>query len=79
MNWQPIETAPKDGTRVLLLNESGEIEVAGYVEDFYERSEFVRKAKDGDVYRTVLVDCGYWQTEVAVCPTHWMPLPEPPK
>lgn len=76
--WQPIETAPKDGTKVLIVNDEGAIDVAGYIEQWNERDEWVRKAKDGDVYRTVREDRGYWGTGTAYCPTHWMPLPAPP-
>jgi hypothetical protein len=76
--WVPIATAPRDGTKVLLVNESGAMDLAGYVEQWTEHNEFVRKAKDGDVYRTVREECGYWDTAVAYCPTHWMPLPAPP-
>lgn len=77
--WQPIETAPKDGTKVLIVNDEGVMAVAHYIEQWDERYEFVRKAKDGDVYRTVREECGYWNTDTAYCPTHWMPLPQPPK
>ena len=78
MEWQAIETAPKDGTKVLIVNDEGAMDVAGYVEQWNERTEFVRKAKDGDVYRTVREEIGYWDTDTAYCPTHWMPLPEAP-
>ena len=64
MEWQPMETAPKDGTIVL-----------GYD----------RKAKKWNVkfmtYHTTMTG-GYWRNEVVTGvfnPTHWMPLPEPPK
>ena len=78
MEWQSIETAPKDGTKVLIVNGDGAIDVAEYVEQWNERDEWVRKAKDGDVYRTVREECGYWDTDTAYCPTHWMPLPVAP-
>lgn len=78
MKWQPIETAPKDGTKVLIVNDEGAIDVAGYFEQWNESKEFVRTAKDGDVYRTLREECGYWCTDTAYCPTHWMPLPEAP-
>jgi hypothetical protein len=76
--WVSIESAPKDGTRILVVNEDGEIDVAEYVAAWQEHQEFVRKAKDGDVFRTVVEDTGYWNTERAYCPTHWQPLPIPP-
>lgn len=78
MEWQVIETAPKDGTSVLIVNDEGAMDVAGYVKQWDERTEFVRKAKDGDVYRTVRDECGYWDTDTAYCPTYWMSLPEAP-
>lgn len=34
--WQPIETAPKDGTRLLVAHASGEIYSAFYSDDFEE-------------------------------------------
>lgn len=61
--WQPIETAPKDGTRILLLE--GEDVYAGewdmeFPEDSYWRSY-----------------CGQPVVETPE-PDHWRPLPEPP-
>jgi hypothetical protein len=72
--WQPIETAPKDGTLVLLyciwyknINVDyaylGDIFVGGYSND--------------KCYDRWLV---YWDDqETKITPTHWMPLPKPPK
>ncbi len=79
MNWQPIGTVPKDGTRVLIVDREGNIDLCAYVSEVYERQEFVRHAKDGDVYRTVREEFGYWQSETVFDPTHWMPLPPPPE
>jgi len=57
--WQPIETAPKDGSDVLIYNPvSGEMFVCYWSK-------------------------GRWKFAVHIVmkdePTHWMPLPEPPK
>jgi len=64
MDWQPIETAPKDGTRVLLVEaeqptgvSTGWWTMAGW-RDF------------GDIGCSGLADYS---------PTHWMPLPAPPR
>lgn len=70
--WQPIATAPKDGTRVL-----------GYVvhePDDYSAERFERicliewlDAVDGPFGRVA-----GWQAEWIGSPTHWQPLPKPP-
>lgn len=64
--WQPIETAPKDGKNVLIY-----------------------RLGSGDQRATIgsLDEEGVWQSPEAYyiwswfdfSPTHWMPLPEPPK
>lgn len=71
MEWLPIETAPKDGSW-LLLYEDADIPVCGYwhVIDEHDFSW------SGWTYADVLL------AEVrpeGVRPTHWMPLPESPK
>lgn len=63
--WQPIETAPKDGTHILLyvkLDEPREKEV-GIDVGFY-----VTHRND---------DFLAWS--YVARPTHWMPLPSPPR
>lgn len=55
-SWRPIETAPKDGTEVLIWDSHMRVRRIG----FY--------------------DFGWYDQEGRIaCPTHWMPLPEPPK
>lgn len=66
-DWRPIETAPKDGTRILMYQreaggEYGKIEY----EDYYFVGWF-------DKYWYC---CEYSAFERE--PTHWMPLPEQP-
>jgi len=65
--WQPIETAPKDGTEVLVWCEHhGTAYLAIFENHFPNQGWFCADAyPDG------------W-TELCVDPTHWMPLPEPP-
>lgn len=68
--WQPIDTAPKDGTSILLGRFTGNPK---------EQHEGLQAV---DWYRTPAKDAGfigfgkfnaqYWP------PTHWMPLPPPP-
>ena len=59
MDWQPIETAPKDGYAILAW-------VSGW-----RRAHIVYW--DGEEWVGVT---GLSKLKV---PTHWMPLPEPPK
>ena len=76
--WQPIETAPKDGTIVF-----------GYF-SLDDGSHFLSEimwVKNGEMVcgggkDDVLVGPQAWFSLLArreVSPTHWMPLPEPPK
>jgi hypothetical protein len=82
--WQPIETAPKDGTLILLHRSDGSISpfeddtvvvgkwIAGPWQDGSE-SKFIFGSHyyiDEDNRKT---------TFHIVTATHWMPLPEPPK
>jgi len=65
--WQPIETAPKDGTEILLADErvsGGFMTVVSF--EVVEGNDWVWHTNDGISYH-----------EKAF--THWMPLPEPPK
>lgn len=66
MEWQPIETAPKDGSWVIALLKDGDICRAAAF-------EFYRKIVWG-TGRVVGMNC-YPETVDA---THWMPLPPPP-
>jgi hypothetical protein len=62
--WQPIETAPKDGTTVLLFDPANEEIERGVDVGFFHGGVFEwlwsRDACNGN-------------------PTHWMPLPAPPQ
>ena len=72
--WQPIETAPKDGSTILLGNEHGcwaaryrPVYQSGYHPDdpwFSMMLNHEYRRKDGILQ---------WAP-----PTHWMPLPVPP-
>lgn len=66
--WQPIETAPKDGTWVLLWCRSNNplILVGGYSREFLQDYSW-----EGWIDR--------YNGEDVPTPTHWRPLPEPPE
>ena len=66
MDWQPIETAPKDGTR--MLGASGpDVSITSW--------DSFRKW----INESAVTDDGYgWYGHDDWTPTHWMPLPAPP-
>jgi len=72
--WQPIETAPKDGTDVLLARKDG-VDIGSWQE-----------AQPDGFESGVIVDPGLpegWYGYLGFSPfddppTHWMPLPVPP-
>ena len=78
--WQPIETAPRDGTDILVC-------VTHNVPS--EECDSRPSASDGYVWETLQwVDWARDPYEWPICrgrvdipfpPTHWMPLPEPPE
>lgn len=66
-NWQPIETAPKDGTCVLVwVDVHGEhVTSVPYACAAYFGGDWWRDRRTGQF--------------LVGRPTHWQPLPEPPK
>ena len=79
--WKGIESAPKDGTEIILRNgmrvTSGSWQQWADTESHYDDA--------GNFIGTATVDCGagWCSYDGGFCdddlPTHWMPLPEPPK
>ena len=71
MEWQPIEKAPKDGTKVDLWVKTY---LTSQKEWIYQRATSCRWLptfkKEGDRWSNL---DSWW------IPTHWMPIPEPPK
>jgi|688.fasta_scaffold26788_7 hypothetical protein len=66
--WQPIETAPKDGLAVLLW-------------PYQPGDVFAGRAMEEVVlgYRTMDEEWYNPEQRETFEPTHWMPLPEPPE
>jgi hypothetical protein len=77
--WQPIETAPKDGTPILLSNGT-DVEQGWWMHE--EGGITEHRDMDGRYTGQTESDgfIGWW--DVSGCmqpePTHWMPLPDPP-
>jgi len=66
MNWQPISTAPKDGTRILVARD-------GMV--FTTKWHKCTTYRGGQLEPEVTYD--FWACGSA--PTHWQALPDPPE
>lgn len=73
MNWQPIESAPKDGSVILLANPAG-CWMARY---FAVYGSGYRP--DSPWFSVMLNHDHMKRSGRFLQPTHWMPLPEPPK
>ena len=73
MEWQPIETAPRDGTLVI-LGSNKEVGEGSYV----KYSGGGHKV-DGWVLSTDHHGLDHYYADIMQHPpTHWMPLPPPP-
>ena len=66
--WQPIETAPKDGVAKLLID-ADEVQVVGW----YGKHNHV------PIYGWIRPIELYGEEVDGFDPTHWMPLPDPPR
>jgi hypothetical protein len=89
--WQPIETAPKDGTTVVLYCPGG-IDRQGYgaadppytiglcsTQELGGQRQWlsVESVMEYHDYGG-MTGVSTWTEQIGVSPTHWMPLPEPP-
>ncbi len=76
MAWQPIDTAPKDGTWVLLCGgNTNEYDFDDEMLPCHSRPVVAHWNGSDWAY-------GYWDGAWRSCyekPTHWMPTPEPHK
>ena len=73
--WQPIETAPKDGTKVFLCEKYSDVPFVGRWMTFAGRGEWTADRQhlnvDGDA---TIVD---WFEQDGI--THWQPIMEMPE
>lgn len=85
--WQPIETAPKDGSHVLLFTKYGIVEcfyvpeeVSAEYFDEYGPETFSPFWSGFNDAVEIEIRTNSWAGQENHGPaTHWMPLPEPPK
>ena len=71
--WQPIETAPKDGTRLIVFAHQYGTDYFGYC--YFEKFSDGSSGWLGGSFDTL--PHGSWTADLR--PTHWlMPLPAPP-
>lgn len=81
MKWKPIETAPRDGTAVLVMQDTWPGTKSGRAEECNGHNTYVAAWWAGEhngagawiCYMDAIRD-----PECPIDPTHWMPLPAPP-
>ena len=67
--WQPIDTAPKDGTDIVLVKEDDpDAEAEFAIGQWFVAGWCFMSTPIGDL-----------PALIGFTPTHWMPLPEPPE
>ena len=71
MDWQTMETAPKDGRLILVGHEAG-VWVACY------DAIFPSGYKPSNPWRSMLLNHDHIRRNHSLEPTHWMPLPKAP-
>lgn len=64
--WQPIETAPKDGTEILIVERNGRRRVAKWLEPWGSKGDWYVQVSTGDDHYPTIEVIG------------WQPLPSPP-
>ena len=83
MNWQPIETAPRDGTEILGWRHDCGVILVKYTSAaaFLPHDEIEKLTEeDADAMDWFIAD--FWQGERLddnEAPTHWLPLPDEPE
>lgn len=67
-DWKPIDTAPRDGTAILV-----------FVPSKFDAGSVLPAAWADDDEEWQTVGCVYPDESYDVHPTHWMPIPAPPR
>jgi hypothetical protein len=85
--WQPIETAPRDGSEILILAHGMTIQARYCPGEWSEDTPISQAEYDGAVW-CAFDDALQFEIEEGAGPngidlhgpvTHWMPLPDPPE
>jgi len=78
MEWQPIETAPKDGTDILVMYIH--ISTQCVFNAFWiKHEEGLNEPEDEGWWSYVWSEVGRTLLTDKQTPTYWMPLPQPPE
>lgn len=76
LKWEPIETAPKDGREVLMIAKRAGVSGSFLVGHYMPGGHCIEDHPPIDAGWYFWNGCMFdWTSN----PTHWMPLPEPPK
>lgn len=76
--WQPIETAPKDGTSILIYGENEGCHGGNIAAVYWEPKGFPSLGEDVG-WKPVAANTFYYGINCDIeNPTKWMPLPEEP-
>lgn len=75
MEWQPIETAPRNGTSVLIYMPEA---YRKKVQEAFWATPWDGAPDDQCYWMTPIGPAGRGYTILPVAVTHWMPLPAPP-
>jgi hypothetical protein len=81
MQWNPIETAPKDGTAVLVMRNVWPGTDSGKADSCNAHNTYVASwwaGEDGDEGEWVCYMDMPQEPRCPIEPTHWMHLPPPP-
>jgi hypothetical protein len=70
--WQPIETAPKDGTQIFAINNRGNRAALRWMVGLNGKEGWIVMFSDANPHP-------FWNGACGSVPTHWMPLPELPR
>lgn len=81
--WQPIKTAPRDGSDILVYLECATVPIV-HIAFYRSAEEWEKSGKYCGGFDGIDDWLGWWSYTInsvgqqRILPTHWMPLPKPP-